>query len=699
MMSPAIQRLLQRAAMRQDLMLVVLLVTTILMMILPLPTVLIDALIAANLALTVVLLMVGIYLRDPLDFSTLPAVILISTVFRLALSISTTRLILIQADAGQIIDTFGGFVISGNIVVGLVVFLIITIVQFVVITKGAERIAEVSARFTLDALPGKQMSIDSDLRNGDIDGAEARRRRRTLEKESQLYGAMDGAMKFVKGDAIAGLVIIAVNLIGGLLVGTLQHGMALSEALHTYSLLTVGDGLVMQIPALFVSITAGTIVTRVTTDEARNLGADIANQLVAERRTLPTAAVVLLVLALVPGFPSAIFVALAAVLGAIALVLRSRRKASAPDEADKAAPTEPGAAAEQLAVAPTDAIVLELGSELHAAALADGLRDQLVASQARLFDQLGVQYPPLPVLVGRDLAPLGYRLLLDGVPIAEGDLPLDRLLLRDDEALLELVDLAGEPSGALLGQDKSIWLDMRHRATLDGAGIGYMTPAQILAAITGDALARYAGQLVGVQETQRLLDRMIEPFGDLVREAQRVVPVQRMAEVFRRLLDENVSIRNLRAVLEALVEWGQKEQDVALLTEYVRSSLKRQICHAHAGPNRMLAAHILERDLEQTLRESIRETSVGAYLAPSDDVAQHLIDTLRSDERPAPGRPRPVVLSSMDIRRFVRGMLVKNGIDLPVLSYQELSPEFAVHPISTVRAPAGSPRRGRSAAA
>ena len=278
--------LLSRLSARQDLLLVALLVLTVAMMILPMPTVLADVLIALNIGISMLLMMVAVYIRAPVEFSTLPAVILITTAFRLSLSITTSRMVLVQADAGDIIRTFGDFVIAGNVVVGLVVYLIITIVQFVVITKGSERVAEVAARFSLDALPGKQISIDTDLKNGDIDQNEARRRRGLLQKESQLYGAMDGAMKFVKGDAIASLIIIVVNLLGGIAIGCLQHGLSFSEAVRTYSLLAVGDGLVAQIPALLVSLTAGVVVTRVTSDEEGNLGRDIAAQLAAHCRHL-----------------------------------------------------------------------------------------------------------------------------------------------------------------------------------------------------------------------------------------------------------------------------------------------------------------------------------------------------------------------------------------------------------------------------
>ena len=310
-MPSSARRLLARLTAQQDLLLVALLVATIAMMILPLPTVLADLLIALNIGIAIVLMMVAVYIRESVELSTLPSIILITTAFRLSLSITTSRMVLVQADAGDIIRTFGDFVIAGNVVVGLVVYLIITIVQFVVITKGSERVAEVAARFSLDALPGRQMSIDTDLKNGDIDQGEARRRRERLQKESQLYGAMDGAMKFVKGDAIASLIIIVVNLIGGITIGCLQRGMGFGEAVHTYSLLAVGDGLIAQIPALLISLTAGVVVTRVTSEKGGSLGHDIVGQIGAEPRTLSVAAAVLGALALVPGFPVAVFLSFA----------------------------------------------------------------------------------------------------------------------------------------------------------------------------------------------------------------------------------------------------------------------------------------------------------------------------------------------------------------------------------------------------
>ncbi|MGI9420114.1 MAG: type III secretion system export apparatus subunit SctV [Geminicoccaceae bacterium] len=667
-------------------MLVALMVMTIIMMILPLPTVLIDVLLATNMALTVLLLMVGIYLRDPVEFSTLPSVILISTVFRLSLSISTTRLILVQADAGKIVSTFGEFVISGNLIVGLVVFLIITVVQFVVITKGSERVAEVSARFTLDALPGRQMSIDADLRNGDIDQAEAKRRRQLLQKESQLYGAMDGAMKFVKGDAIAGLVIIAVNLLGGVMVGTLQHGMSMGEALQVYSLLTVGDGLVAQIPALFMSITAGTIVTRVTTEETTNLGSDIAGQLVHNPRTLRLAAIVLFGLGLVPGFPTVIFWAIGAILGGTGILFYVRDKKQAEEE-DARLAQEALKVVDSPASLPSQEVVgLGLSPDLHALVAGAEFDARLQKLRKALYDQLGLPFPQISVWQDDQLASGRYQVKLDHVPMDEGTLRLGMLLLCDEPDHLELADVPGEAGGPFIERTETIWIEDRHKQTLEDAGIGHMDVVECLTACVRHTLTRYASEFIGVQETHAILANADATYGDLVREAQKVVPVQKMADIFRRLLDEGVSIRNLRIVLDALIEWGNKEQDVVLLAEYVRSALKRQICHSYADQQKVLHAFLLERDVEQVLRQAIRQTSVGGYLALSDEDGARLLTTFHQHaERLAADKVRPVVLTSLDIRRFLRSLLVKNNIQVPVLSFQDLAPEFTVQPVVTIR--------------
>ncbi|WP_225768947.1 type III secretion system export apparatus subunit SctV [Inquilinus sp. Marseille-Q2685] len=668
------QTALAAAAGRQDLMIVALLVATILLMILPLPTLLVDALIACNMTFAVLLLMVAVYLRSPLELSVLPSVILIATVFRLALSIGVTRLILMDADAGAIIQTFGEFVIGGSLAIGLVIFLIITVVQFVVVVKGAERVAEVAARFTLDALPGKQMSIDGELRAGDIDLAEATRRRQTLEKESQLYGAMDGAMKFVKGDAIAGLIIVAVNLIGGLAVGMLQHGMSLGQAMHVYSLLTIGDGLVSQIPALFVAITSGTIVTRVTTSDSRNLGADIAHQIGANPTALLMAAGVVALLGFIPGFPTLIFLAIAAAMAG-GVMLRRRR-----------ALREAGAAEEEVPeVAADETVTLHFGPDLMAG-LGRGTAERLARDAAEELEQrLGVPFPVGRVGPGGTLPPDGFRIDIDGVPVEAGTARPGRILLRDDPMHLDLLGLAadtGEGPGGVVQH----WIDARHEPTLAEAGIGHATAEEIVAEALTRALRRYAPHFLGIQETQAFLKGIEATRGDLVREAQRHLSVNQVADVFRRLLEEGISLRNHRLVLETLAEWGQKEQDVILLTEYVRGGLKRQICHAHADERKVIHALILDRGAEEVLRQSIRQTTVGAYLALPEGQAEELVDTIRGHlgRVVAGGRP-PVILPALDTRRFLRQTLARNQVEAMVLSYAEIAPDYTVQPVAVVR--------------
>jgi type III secretion protein V len=530
------------------------------------------------------------------------------------------------------------------------------------------------------------MSIDADLRNGDIDQAEAKRRRQMLQKESQLYGAMDGAMKFVKGDAIAGLVIIAVNLLGGVMVGTLQHGMSMGEALQVYSLLTVGDGLVAQIPALFMSITAGTIVTRVTTEETTNLGADIASQLVHNSRTLRLAALVLFGLGLVPGFPTAIFWTIAAIFGGTGILFYLREKRTGEEEEARIALEEQEAVESPASLPSQEMVGLALSPDLFELAGPADFNGRLQRLRKSLFDQLGLPFPQIGVHPDPRLASGRYQVKFDDVPMDDGTLRMGKLLLCDEPDHLELADVPGEGGGPFLGRKETIWIDAEHKPILDEAGIGHMDTIDCLTACVRSTLTRYASEFIGVQETHAILANADEAYGDLVREAQKVVPVQKMADIFRRLLDEGVSIRNLRIVLDALIEWGNKEQDVVLLAEYVRSALKRQICHSYADQQKVLHAFLLERDVEQVLRQAIRQTSVGGYLALSDEDGARLLTTFHQHaERLAADKVQPVVLTSLDIRRFLRSLLVKNNIHVPVLSFQDLAPEFTVQPVVTIR--------------
>lgn len=628
-----------------DLALVAGVVLIVALMVLPLPPLLVDVLVAVNICSGAVLLLVAIYVRSPLEFSVFPSVLLISTLFRLALSIATTRLILLEAHAGHIIDTFGRMVAGGNLVVGLVVFLIITVVQFIVIAKGAERVAEVAARFTLDAMPGKQLSIDSDLRSGLIDKDEARRRRRELELESKLHGSLDGAMKFVKGDAIASIVIVVINVLGGLAIGVLQKDMTLAAAMHTYSILTIGEGLVAQIPALLGAMSAGLLVTRATDEERdRHLGDAIGRQIAAKPRVLLVAGGLCVLLAAVPGFPALVFLGLAAVLlaGGVLLTITLRQalgRRLAPllrplRRGDEAAPRVLATAVPE--ARPAVPLLLELPHAALDAASARVLVQSLLGVLERFQLQLGLLLPRIavhPVLpeAGAASAAPSWRLLAFEVPVAAGALP----------------------------------------------------PAPLPAALAEachQALRRHAALFLGTQEAGALLARAAADYPDVVKEALRALPLARLAEVLRRLVEEEVPIRNLRDILEALADAAQREKDVFALTEMARIALRRQTSH-RAAPEGVLRALLLTPDFEDRLRAAVRMNNGQATLALDPAEAQAVMQRLAQ----AVHACRPAaVLTAVDLRRHVRKLIEADCFDTPVLSYHELMPTLRLEVLARV---------------
>jgi type III secretion protein V len=691
-----LQRYIAMAANRTDLVLAVLLVSVIFMMILPLPTALIDTLIAINMCISAILLMVAMYLPSPLAFSSFPTVLLITTLFRLALSISTTRLILLQADAGHIVETFGNFVVGGNLIVGLVVFLIITIVQFIVITKGSERVAEVSARFSLDAMPGKQMSIDGDMRAGVIDMDEARRRRSIVEKESQLYGSMDGAMKFVKGDAIASLIVVAVNLLGGIIIGTMQRGMSAGDAMHLYSVLTIGDGLIAQIPALFISITAGIIVTRVSNDGEgpSNVGKDIGTQILAQPRALMIGAVIMFGFALIPGMPTVIFVILAAVVGGLAFILLRPAKTEARSKlGDPALNNLPGMAAAGQKTgggneefSSTVPLIIDIAANLEQVAFkADVLNEDLAKIRRALYFELGVPFPGIQLRFNDTLPDNNYTIMLNEIPVAQGILKPGYLLVRESEENLQALGVAFETGARFLPSSPTIWVAEDLKDTLNNVGISSLEMTQILIHHLAYVLKKYAQDFLGIQETRFLLGIMEPRYPDLVKEVQRVLPIQKIAEILQRLVSEDVSVRNLRTILEALVDWGQKEKDSVLLTEYIRTALKRHISFKYSGTQGILPAYLLAPDVEETIRNAVRQTSGGSYLALDPAVSKRLIDVVKlvvGD--PSAATQRPVLVTAMDIRRYVRKLIEQDLYELAVLSFQELAMDVNIQPLGRI---------------
>ena len=691
-----LQRAVQIITSRNDLVLAFFLVAVIFMMILPLPTWLVDALIGINMTISAILLMVAMYLPSPLAFSSFPSVLLVTTLFRLGISIATTRLILLQGDAGHIIFTFGNFVVGGNLVVGLVVFLILTIVQFVVITKGAERVAEVAARFSLDAMPGKQMSIDGDMRAGTIDMEEAKRRRGIVEKESQLYGAMDGAMKFVKGDAIAGLIIVAVNLLGGIVIGTMQRGMTAADAAKTYSVLTIGDGLIAQIPALFIAICAGMIVTRVQSgDGPSNVGKDIGQQVMAQPRALMIAAAVALGMGLIPGMPLPVFLTLAVVIGTIGFVImRGTRRVvdektgevtevPAMQPAGEKPKKKTADGSEEFA--PTVPLLMDVAAGLQQAFDADVLNDELLKIRRALYFDQGVPFPGIQLRFNEGLPPESYNILLSEVPVSQGRLRPGYLLVRESVANLSALQIAYEEDRKFLPHIPTLWVDGALREPLSRAGIPFMDPSQVLTYHLAFVLKKYSADFIGIQETRFLLSAMEGRFPDLVKESTRVLPIQKIAEILQRLVSEDISVRNLRAILESLIEWGQKEKDSVLLTEYVRSTLKRHISYKYSSGQNILPAYLLAPSIEDTVRGAVRQTSAGSYLSLDPAVSKRLVENIKKTVGDIGGNAqRPVLLTSMDIRRYLRKMIEQDLYDLPVLSYQELTQEINIQPLARI---------------
>jgi type III secretion protein V len=630
-----IRALLARHA---DLALAALVVAIVGMMIVPLPTPVLDLLVSLNIAGAVVLLLVSLYVSDALRIATFPTLLLLTTLFRLALEVSATRLVLLHADAGQVIRAFGSFVVAGNLVVGAVVFFILTVVQFIVIAKGSERVAEVAARFTLDAMPGKQMAIDAELRAGHLDAAEARRRRGVLARESQLYGSMDGAMRFVKGDAVAGIVVLAVNIVGGLVIGIFQRGMDPAAAARTYTILTVGEGLVAQIPALIISTAAGIIVTRVAAEEqagdgggSGHLGRQIGLEVMAHPRAIAVAAGLLGGLALVPGLPALPFLALAALLGLLAYRLHAGPRGPL---GGLALGRDGGRAAAAPALAP---LTVEVSSDPEVVAALRGFPERTVpAVRERLLEERGLPLPPVRLRLGAPgLAGGGYVLRLHDVPLGRGDIP------------------AGERAAAAerLGD---------HLLAL---------------------LRRHGHELVGVQEAQELLDGLERTHPALVREVvPKLVSPVLLADVLRRLAAEGVSLRNLRDVLGALAERAPRDKNPAALAEHARAALRRSITFAHANARGAVEAYVLDPVIEETVREAVHETEAGSFLALEPDLGRDIVAAV--------GRAvtvrGAVLVTTAAIRRHVRRLVETAHPDLAVLSYDEIAPEAEIHTVGRI---------------
>ena len=670
-----------RHILRPDLLLAAAVVAICGLIIVPLPPVAIDCLIAANLAVSVVLLIVSLYIPSATALSSFPALLLFTTLFRLGLNISSTRQILLNAHAGQIIEAFGKMVVGGNLIVGAILFLIITIVQFLVVTKGAERVAEVGARFTLDALPGKQMSIDADVRAGVLDNESAKVKRRHLEQESQMHGAMDGAMKFVKGDAIAALIITAINVLAGVALGILQKGMPAAKALKVYSVLSVGDGLVSQIPALLIAITAGIIVTRVGSQEgAADLGNEIVRQFASQPTGLLVGGVLVLLFAIIPGIPPLPFVLLGSATCFLGYRSLSEQRQVRLDHgggplADKA--VEQSLLPPPILVLIHESLIPRLAPIAEIAAYAERVVRALSV-------ELGVSFPKPAVRVTAESAPEHFTISLYDVPSCSIRVPAHCVLVSAQEDVLSNAGVAFVRGGALPDGQPSLWAEDRFRASLRELQLATLSPMDGLGLALQSSIRKSAGEFLGIQEVRNLLDHLELHSGALVKEVLRVVNIGRITEVLRLLIREEISMRHPRQILEALLEWAPKEKDNYALAELTRVGLKRYISHKYAT-NHQVSAILLDPAVEDTLRKSLKQTGSGAVFSLPADYGLLFVQTLReqTDALKKQGLS-PVLVVQIDLRRAARRQVESSLPGLPVVAFQELSQDIVIQPKATL---------------
>jgi type III secretion protein V len=649
-----ISNMLRVATMHSHLVMVVLILGVVALMVLPIPPVLLDLLIAFNISTGVLMLMLAIYIPGSLGMSTFPSLIVLTTVLRLSLNIASTKQILLHAHAGNIIETFGRLVMGGQVVVGLVVFSIIAVVQFIVISKGAERVAEVGARFTLDAMPGKQMSIEADLRGGLIDKFEAKRRRSLLEQESQMHGSMDGAMKFVKGDAVAAIIIAIVNIIAGIYIGVVNLNMPIADAMSRFTLLSVGDGMVSQIPSLLTSIAAGILTTRLAGEEGRprNLATQIGRQITAQPMALMAASGILFSLLLVPGFPKLPFLMLAIIFGAVGWRAMKRVKNAASferagtalvgaqpatDDADRARIED-----ESVIVAP---LLLRVAVNVRSQMSPVALQAALENEKHKLQLEIGLTFPKLQVRFDDSLEDNTYA-----IDVQEISSPAVRLsdVSNTSEANLSETELA-----------RSV----------------------------ADVVRNRPDAFVGMQEINALVKRVQLHLPDLSEEVLRAMPMQRVAEVLRRLALEGVSLRYLREIYESLLTWAGREKDPALLCECVRADLGRFICHRFIDSERCLKVITLDPAAESIVRDGIKQGANGAYIAILPNTQRELIETAVKLISELPDGLPSILLVTQETRRFIRRILVARLPQLHILSYAELPSDVQINSIGSIMLP------------
>jgi flagellar biosynthesis protein FlhA len=663
-----------------DSIMVVGVVGILVVMIIPLPPFLLDFLLALNITFSIIVILMAMYTVKPLDFAIFPSVLLVATLFRLSLNVASTRLILLYGNeggmaAGKVIKSFGSFVVGGNYVVGLVVFVILVVINFVVITKGSGRIAEVAARFTLDAMPGKQMAIDADLNAGLVDENEARHRREVIAREAEFHGAMDGASKFVRGDAIAGIIITLVNIICGFVIGVLQQKMPVMVAAQNYTLLTVGDGLVTQIPALIISTAAGIVVSRSAAESS--MGVDFANQLLGNQRAVYLGSIIIFAFGLIPGLPHLPFIVLGVIVGGSAYLFERKRrevtKLESAEEAEAEKAVKAPESVEHLLL--LDPMELEVGYGIIPMVDRDQngeLLDRIRSMRRQFAMEMGMVIPPIHIRDNLNLKASEYRILIKGVEAGQFELMVNHLMAMDPGDAVQKVD--GVPCREPAFDLPAVWIPEKKQDEAKYAGYTVVDNTAIIATHLTEVIRRHADELLGRQEVQNLLDNLSRTHPKAVEElTPALLTLGAIQKVLQNLLREGVSIRDLLTVVEALADYATVTKDPDVLTEYVRQRLARAIVTDHIPENGVLSVLTLEQDVEEVLLNSVQHTEHGSYLSVDPTVADTIMNSVNKETEIAVAKGHePIIVCSPQLRRHFRRMVEQFAPSLMVLSHSEL---------------------------
>lgn len=672
----------------RDMFISLAIVGMIFIIVVPIPAYLLDVLFTLSITLSLVVLLLTMFNTEPLQFSVFPSLLLVATLFRLSLNVSSTRLILRDATAGDIINAFGQVVVGGNYVVGFVIFVIITVIQFVVITNGAGRVAEVAARFTLDALPGKQMSIDADFNAGLIDEEIARNRRVDLQQEADFYGAMDGASKFVKGDAIAGVIIVLVNILGGFAIGVAQEGLSIDQAVQVYTLLTVGDGLVTQIPAILISTAAGILVTRSANE--KNLGQDLTHQLLSFPKVILMASGITLLMGFVPGLPFLPFFILSIASGAAAFLLmrEATREIVEPEAALVQEPSRSFEAEDFLRTVSVDLLEIELGYNLLKMTEEESeegdLLERITAARRQIASELGLLVQPIRVRDNLQLPPNHYEIKLKDNTLACGELMMGHLLAMNPGGVAEEMEgiATVEPTFGL----EAIWLNEEAKDEAEMAGYTVVEPATVLITHLSSVIKNHAYELLGRQEVKLLVDHVQKEYPAVVEE---VIPQQltigEVQKVLQNLLREKIPIRDMVTILETLADQAPQNKEIDYLTESVRQSLSRTLCRMCADENEKIHAVTIDPDLEQNIVSSLHETGQGTYPMLDPEMTQEIIQRLAGEiEKAGLEGKQPTALVTPRIRLPMRRLVERALPHMILLSFNEVAPGYEVEVAGTV---------------